>query len=257
MGLCIFTWWHFAWFIAAPGGGKVEQKKKDTLFLLCREKHTFSPDTKFHTVTVYWELKKIKKKEKRKRGMEKQDKKKNDETRRGKRRVEISGENSWQFHAAGTFAKDFCYDARHSTKLLFLLETFMPGSLNAVICEGWNQRTVLSYELNFFSLFLYLSLSLSFLFVLHEGWRNSSHARYFDRIKRPIRFRWLLRKRKFMQRHFHARTSTRTKLLEILMENRKKKKREREREKRIILFSNETTTLFLGIYLQQVFSRDK
>lgn len=68
-----------------------KKKKKDTLFLLCREKHTFSPDTKFHTVTVYWELKKIKKKEKRKRGMEKQDKKKNDETR--------GGREEWKYRA--------------------------------------------------------------------------------------------------------------------------------------------------------------
>lgn len=53
--------------------------------------------------------------------------------REGEEKSENIGRKCWQFHAAGTFAKDFCYD---STKLLFLLETFMPASLNAVICEG-------------------------------------------------------------------------------------------------------------------------
>lgn len=53
--------------------------------------------------------------------------------REGEEKSENIGRKCWQFHAAGTFAKDFCYD---STKLLFLLETFMPAPLNAVICEG-------------------------------------------------------------------------------------------------------------------------
>lgn len=41
-----------------------KKKKKGTrLFLLCVETHTFSPDKKFHTVNVYWELEKIEKRE--------------------------------------------------------------------------------------------------------------------------------------------------------------------------------------------------
>lgn len=162
--------------------------------------------------------------------------------RRLGRRVKISGENSRAIPRC-------CHELLQK---IFATMRAIPRSfyfcwklscLNAMICEGWNQRIVLSYELNLLLFFL--------LFVLHEVEGTRATRDISDRIKRTDLFDSMASpKMKFMQTHFHARNLYVDKIMRFSW----KIVKERERETRHFIFKWETTTLFLGIYLQQVFS---
>lgn len=135
---------RFAWFIAVPAGGKAK-KIRFASFV----------ETFFYWIKISGccHVLGIEKKKKKKWG--KPERKMIKVGERWKYRVKIVG--ATQCYAAETFAKDF--RLRCSREASIFVETFMPGFSNTVICEGWNQQTVLSYELNYFFLLLCTSVS--------------------------------------------------------------------------------------------------